>query len=118
MLKIRKGDIAICKAVIPPRYLAWYQLLHGYNSNWIETSKHTIHQIDASSPGGSTVNLHPHEVLKHISKTRRLLAEYKDVITLQQQQKELILAGGDPMEDKKYESYDAMGRRRGEGKSV
>ena len=37
VLKIRKGDIAICKAIIPPRYLAWYQKLHGYNSNQIES---------------------------------------------------------------------------------
>jgi hypothetical protein len=40
-------------------------------------------------------------VLEHVSKTRRLLAEYKDEIKLQRQQKELILAGGDPKEDKK-----------------
>ena len=64
-------------------------------------SKRTIHQIEALSLGGSTVNLQPHEVLEHISKTRRLLAECKDEIKLQRQQKELILAGGDPMEDKK-----------------
>ena len=44
VLKIRKGDIAICKATIPPRYLAWYQKLHGYNSNQIESSKRTTHQ--------------------------------------------------------------------------
>ena len=47
MLKIKRGDIAICKALVPPRYLARYQLLHGYNSNRIESSKQTIHQIDA-----------------------------------------------------------------------
>jgi hypothetical protein len=59
------------------------------------------HSQSLSSLGGSTVNLQPHDVLKHVSKTRRLLAEYKDEIKLQRQQKELILAGGDPTEDKK-----------------
>ncbi len=47
------------------------------------------------------MNLQPHDVLEHVSKTRRLLAEYKDEIKLQRQQKELILAGGDTTEEKK-----------------
>ena len=59
------------------------------------------HTQSSSTVGGSTVNLQAHDVLKHVSKTRRLLAEYKDEIKLQRQQKELILAGGDPTEDKK-----------------
>jgi hypothetical protein len=50
---------------------------------------------------GRTMNMQPHDVLEHVSKTRRLLAEYKDEIKLQRQQKELILASADPTEDKK-----------------
>jgi hypothetical protein len=58
-------------------------------------------QSSSTVLGGSTVNLQAHDVLEHVSKTRRLLAEYKDEIKLQRQQKELILAGGDSTEDKK-----------------
>jgi len=47
------------------------------------------------------VNLQAHDVLEHVSKTRRLLAEYKDEIKLQREQKVLILANGDTMEEKK-----------------
>ena len=48
VLKIKKGGIGVCKAVIPPQYLARYTLLNGQNYNRIETSKRTIHQIDLS----------------------------------------------------------------------
>jgi len=48
VLKIKKGGIIACKALIPPRYLARYTALIGYHSNRIESGKQTIHQIDLS----------------------------------------------------------------------
>ena len=48
VLKIKKGGIGVCKAVIPPQYLARYTLLNGHNYNRIESNKRTIHQIDVS----------------------------------------------------------------------
>ena len=48
VLKIKKGGIIACKALIPPRYLARYTALSGYHSDRIESGKQTIHQIDLS----------------------------------------------------------------------
>jgi hypothetical protein len=48
VLKIKKGGIGVCKAVIPPRYLAWYTALNDYHSICIESGKRTIHHIDQS----------------------------------------------------------------------
>ena len=58
LLKIKKGDIATCKAIIPPEYLARYQQLHGHNGNRIESSKQCSEQIDLSvaSAQDSAVN--------------------------------------------------------------
>ena len=48
VLKIKKGGIIACKALIPPRYLARYQALSGYHSDRIESGKQTTHKIDLS----------------------------------------------------------------------
>ena len=48
VLKIKKGGIIACKALIPPRYLARYQALSGYHSDRIESGKQTAHRIDLS----------------------------------------------------------------------
>jgi hypothetical protein len=48
VLKIKKGGIIACKALILPWYLAWYTALSGYHLNRIESGKQTIHQIDLS----------------------------------------------------------------------
>ena len=48
VLKIKKGGIIACKALIPPRYLALYTALHGYHSDRIESGKQTTHKIDLS----------------------------------------------------------------------
>ena len=46
VLKIKKGGIIACKALIPPRYIARYTALSGYHSDRIESGKQTMHQID------------------------------------------------------------------------
>ena len=58
LLKIKKGDIATCKAIIPPEYLARYQQLHGHNGDRIESSKRCSDQIDltVASVQDSAVN--------------------------------------------------------------
>ena len=48
VLKIKKGGIIACKALIPPRYLARYTALSGYHSDRIESGKQTTHKIDLS----------------------------------------------------------------------
>ena len=48
VLKIKKEGIIACKALIPPRYLAWYTALSGYHSDRIESGKQTTHKIDLS----------------------------------------------------------------------
>ena len=48
VLKINKGGIIACKALIPPRYLARYTALSGYHSDRIESGKQTTHKIDLS----------------------------------------------------------------------
>ena len=48
LLKIKKGDIAICKAIIPSEYLARYQKLHGHHGHCIESSKQCLDHIDLS----------------------------------------------------------------------
>ena len=48
VLKIKKGGIIACKALIPPRYLARYPTLSEYHSDRIESSKQTTHKIDLS----------------------------------------------------------------------
>ena len=48
VLKIKKGGIIACKAIINPRYLARYQALNGYHSDRIESGKQTAHRIDLS----------------------------------------------------------------------
>jgi len=48
VLKIKKGGIIACKALIPPRYLARYTALSGYHSDRIESVQQTTHKIDLS----------------------------------------------------------------------
>ena len=49
--------------------------------------------------GGISSHLQPHDVLKHITKTRKLLSEYCDEIKLQCNQKELILSSNNSTDD-------------------
>jgi len=56
-------------------------------------------QQPASIEAG-TVALQPHDVLEHISKTRRLLTECGDQMKLQRQQKEAMKGGDDSTADK------------------
>jgi hypothetical protein len=46
LLKIKKGDIAICKAIIPHEYSARYQQLHVHYGNCIESIKQCKDHID------------------------------------------------------------------------
>ena len=46
LLKIKKGDIAICKAIIPSEYLARYQKLQANHGHRIESSKQCKDHID------------------------------------------------------------------------
>jgi hypothetical protein len=54
----------------------------------------------------SAVNLKPHELLEHISKTRSLMAEYKEEIKQQRLQKELIKSSNEGNEDKKRKLHN------------
>ena len=48
VLKIKKGGIIACKALIPPWYLARYTALSGYHSDCIESGTQTTHKFDLS----------------------------------------------------------------------
>ena len=52
--------------------------------------------------GGISSHLQPHDVLKHITKTRKLLSEYCDAIKSQCNQKELIRSSNNSTDDKNY----------------
>ena len=48
LLKIKTGDIAICKAFIPPSYLARYKALYESGQVWMVTKKHASQCIEES----------------------------------------------------------------------
>jgi hypothetical protein len=48
VLKIKKADIAVCKAAIPDRYLARYQGLYDSGKRWIDSKKRSSESIGES----------------------------------------------------------------------
>ena len=65
-------------------------------------------QLEQPVHGSSAVNLKPHELLEHISKTRSLMAEYKEEIKQQRLQKELIKSSNKGNEDKKRKLHNLV----------
>ena len=55
---------------------------------------------------GGSVNLQAHEILEHISKTRKLLTEYSNDIKAQRDQKEVIKNSDQPIDDKKRKIHN------------